>query len=70
MEPSWRVEQQAREQERATLRKMIEAEEAKMAELKQGMESWEAAERIRRFTAAYADWAAARPAEEQPRRLE
>jgi len=62
-------EEQAREQERATLRKMIEEEEAKMAELNQWMENWEAAERIRRFTAAYTAWAASRPAEEQPRRL-
>ncbi len=62
-------EQQAREQERATLRKMIEEEEAKMAELNQFVENWEEAERIRRFTAAYTDWAGSRPAEEQPRRL-
>ncbi len=63
-------EQQAREQERATLRKAIEEEEAKMAQLKQWMENWEASERIRRFTAAYSEWAASQPAEEQPRRLE
>ena len=61
-------EEQAREQERATLRKMIEEEEAKMAELNRWMENWEEAERIRRLTAAYTDWAASRPAEEQPKR--
>jgi hypothetical protein len=63
-------EQQAREQERATLRKEIEEEEAKMAQLNQWMENWEAAERIRRFAAAYSEWTASLPAEEQPRRLE
>jgi hypothetical protein len=62
-------EQEARDLERATLRKMIEEEEAKVAELTQCMEGWEEAERIRRFTAAYTYWAASRPAEEQPRRL-
>lgn len=34
------------------------------------MDEWEAAERIRRFTAAYAEWAASQPAEEQARRNE
>lgn len=63
-------EEQAKSRERATLRKSIEAEEAKMAQLKQWMDSWEAAERIRRFAAAYSEWAASRPPEEQPRRKE
>lgn len=62
-------EQQARERERATLRKAIEEEEAKMAQLNEWMNNWEAAERIRRFTDAYSKWASTLPAEEQPRRL-
>lgn len=63
-------EQQRQEQERATLRKQIEEEVAKLANLNQWMNGWEEAERIRRFVAAYAEQTQSRPADSQPRHRE
>ena len=49
------LERQQREPERAELRKQIEAEEAKVAQLDQWAKGWEEAERLRRFISAYAE---------------
>jgi hypothetical protein len=57
------LEQQQRERERAELRKQIEAEEAKVAQLDQWAKGWEEAERLRRFISAYAEKAKAWSAE-------
>jgi hypothetical protein len=61
------LEQQQRERERAELRKQIEAEEAKVAQLGQWAKGWEEAERLRRFISAYAEKAKAWPADSQPK---
>jgi hypothetical protein len=56
------LERQKRAQEMIKLREQIEAEEKKMEQFNQWIESWEKAERLRRFIAAYAQktskWAA------------
>ena len=56
------LERQKRAQEMIKLREQIEAEEKKMEQFNQWIESWEKAERLRRFIAAYAEktskWAA------------
>jgi hypothetical protein len=59
-------EEQKREQKRATLRKQIEDEEEKLAQLKQWLEGWEEAERILRFITAYAEQTKSCPADSQP----
>jgi hypothetical protein len=61
------LEQQQRERERAELRKQIEAEEAKVAQLDQWSKGWEEAERLRRFIAAYAEKAQTWPPDSQPK---
>ena len=56
------LERQKRAQDMIKLREQIEAEEKKMEQFNQWIESWEKAERLRRFIAAYAEktskWAA------------
>ncbi len=52
------------------LRKQIEEEEAKLAQLNQWIKGWEEAERIRRFITAYAEHTQSRPADSQPRHRE
>jgi hypothetical protein len=56
------LERQKRAQEMIKLREQIEAEEKKMEQFNQWIESWEKAERLRRFIAAYSEktskWAA------------
>jgi monoamine oxidase len=60
------LEQKKREQERAELRKQVEAEEAKLAQLNQWVKSWEEAERLRRFIAVYAEKTKSGPPDSQP----
>jgi len=48
-------ERQRRVQEMIKLRAQIEAEEKKVEQFNQSIESWEKAERLRRFIAAYAE---------------
>jgi hypothetical protein len=61
------LEQQQHERERAELRKQIEAEEAKVAQLDQWAKGWEEAERLRRFISAYAEKAQTWPTDSQPK---
>jgi hypothetical protein len=49
------LERQKRAQEMIKLREQIEVEERKMEQFNQWIESWEKAERLRRFIAAYAE---------------
>ena len=60
------LEQKRREQERAELRKQIEEEEKRLAQLNEWVKSWEEAERLRRFIAAYAEKSQSWSAEKQP----
>ena len=60
------AEQQKRALERAQLQKDIEEEEKKLEQLNTWIDSWESAERMRRFIAAYAEKTRSRSAEKQP----
>jgi uncharacterized protein YPO0396 len=60
------AEQQKRALERAQLQKDIEEEEKKLEQLNTWIDSWESAERMRRFIAAYAEKTRSMSAEKQP----
>lgn len=60
------AEQQKRALERAQLQKDIEEEEKKLEQLNTLIDSWESAERMRRFIAVYAKKTRTRSAEKQP----
>lgn len=59
------AERDRRAREAEQLRKDIQEEEKKLEQLNQWVESWERAERLRRFIAVYAEKAASWPAEKQ-----
>ena len=60
------AEQQKRALERAQLQRDIEEEEKKLEQLNSWIDSWESAERMRRFIAAYAEKTRSRSSEKQP----
>ena len=64
------AEQKRSEQERAELRKQIEEEEKKLAQLNQWVKNWEEAERLRLFITAYAEKSQSWSAEKQPEHRE
>jgi len=61
------AERDRRAREAEQLRKDIQEEEKKLEQFKQWVESWEHAERLRRFIAVYAEKTASWPAEKQPK---
>ena len=61
------LEEEKRARELAQLRQDIEAEEKKIKEFEDWVESWERAERMRQFIAIYAEKTSSWPTEKQPK---